>query len=260
MIDKMHSIDNVEEECIEWEGPRYRMYGVDKIPFGSVNDAGDRYFESMMSRKGMGFWNKSDSWNRKYGGDGDDTSIQGGGKKGEGNRMKIHAGKFYSTTGDRTLRDCKMKFKDMFWTRRQRKAVKVFLHNCYLIGKAYGIPEDEISYLKVTNKVVFLTTIYNGVGIKGHKDSNFKGAVFCYVSYVRNKRKGSNTNSKESWDGKYFSFGIRGFNVLIPKSTIKNLENQLYFFWGAFTDWAIHGVPRMKGWIAIIHIFRQARE
>lgn len=179
--------------------------------------------------------------------------------------MKIHGNYFYSTTtkhGEKCLKKCSLSYEKMWDTSKKRKLIGIFLKKCYIVGLAYGIPEIQLSFLLKPQSVIYLTTIYNGVGIKGHIDKNFFGAVFCYVSFIK-KTKRDDYYNKRYIDGcnkgKQLSWTIKGLDCLIDGGAIENHENQLYWFYGYFTDYGVHGVPRMGGYLTIVHIFRQAR-
>jgi len=231
--------------------------GVDKCPIGTCENWADQYTHKMMVNRAWQFWNKYECYHKKF-----PDSIQGRtGKCGGGKqRMKVHANAFYSTAvEDKRLRKCKMKFEDMFTTVKQRKTIEVFLTNCYLLARSVGIPHGDCKYLLDVNEVIYLTTIYNGVGINSHRDANFKGPVFWYVSYIKKERDTVKDLDANKLQGKCISWGIKGTMLMIDKSWIQNHSNQLYWFYGYMTEWGVHGVPGMKDFITIVHIFRQAR-
>ena len=174
--------------------------------------------------------------------------------------MKIHGNESYFTTkGHKNLKPCSMKFKIMFWTRSQRKQIKRFLLSLYCVGLCAGIPEPELEFLQHPERVIYLTTIYNGSGIKTHIDKNFYGAVFCYVTYLKMERGDINDLDANKLMGKCICWGGKGTKVMIEGSWIQNHQNQLYWFYGVMTDYGVHCVPLIKGWRCILHIFRAKR-
>ncbi len=179
----------------------------DDIPIGTVENFAGESMNGMWKDLGLDMWNNWRDWREEYNDlYGWADSIQGGQGSLYGNRMKVHGELSYKTTDqDKTLKRCKMTFETMFRTRRERKYVKRFLHNLYLLGIACGM--KDIEFLKDYKQVVYLTSIYNGVGICTHIDRYFKGPVFCYVSYIKCKKCNVKVDST-IYQGKCLSFGM----------------------------------------------------
>ena len=255
-IDEFIDCDTINHKSDPIIIQHYKMGPTDSIPIGTTKLRTDSYTQGMFEELGLDMWENWEWWCYKYG-----DSIQGGGGPKMGNRMKVHGNKFYATTGnknEKTLHPCSLTFKKLFRTRKQRKAVRVFLRNLYFIGLVCGLEHDDVKFLLHPKEVVFLTTIYNGVGIKPHVDKNFWGIVFCYVSFIK-KVRGAAELDENALFGKCISWGICGSKIIIEGAEIKNEVGQLYWFYGYFTDFGVHGVPTMPGYLTIIHIFRQAR-
>eukprot|EP01083_Nonionella_stella_P247521 858074_1 len=234
---------------------RWKM-GKDPIPIGSVDGFCDGDTQKMFQEVGQRFWDNDEYYRAKY-----SDSIQGGRVKC-GNRMKIHGENFYSTRSSRPkLTKCSMKFGKMYKTKKERKLVKIFMLNLLTIGTILEMSSECLRCLRNPRDMTYLTCIYNGNGLVTHIDDLFIGPVWCYVSMIEDKRDDEQKREQNNkiYRGKSISWGMRGAEVLNEKATLQNYPNQLYFFYGYFTDFAKHGVPKMRGFRAIIHIFRTAR-
>eukprot|EP01083_Nonionella_stella_P136258 414516_1 len=225
---------------------RWKM-GKDPIPIGSVDGFCDGDTQKMFQEVGQRFWDNDEYYRAKY-----SDSIQGGRVKC-GNRMKIHGENFYSTRSSRPkLTKCSMKFGKMYKTKKERKLVKIFMLNLLTIGTILEMSSECLRCLRNPRDMTYLTCIYNGNGLVTHIDDLFIGPVWCYVSMIEDKRDDEQKREQNNkiYRGKSISWGMRGAEVLNEKATLQNYPNQLYFFYGYFTDFAKHGVPKMRGFRA----------
>ena len=225
---------------------RYRI-GAKPAPLCMVQeDFLQHKTKTYLQSRGNYFWNNRTTVKKQH-----PNSIQGGNHL----RFKTHINGSYHTTKNQEVEDCSLKFGIAFRGVEKQKLIKDLCTDLSFVAEAAGVPAEEYSFLvgdmSPASGIVFMFATYNGGGIYSHIDQSFKGPVFVLVVGMKER-------APDKSKGKVISFAQNGQSTNAYAELV-NKEHSMYFFYGYFTDFACHGVPKMAGYTCTVFIVRCRR-
>ena len=213
------------------------------VPNGFLTEAARTYLVD----RGEYFWINKETISKAY-----PKSVQGGSNL----RHKTHINASYHTTKNRQLSQCSLDFKKAFPGVQNQTLIKEVCADLAHLAAAAGIPYEQYSFLtgdmSLESGIVFLFATYNGGGIYSHIDESFCGPVFVIVLGIKER-------APHKSQGKIISFGQVGNKSCNGYAELQNKQYSMYFFYGYFTDFAYHGVPKMAGYTCTVFIVRARR-